>query len=351
MNAPGFDVDALAAYLRDRLGTNGGLSVVPLTGGQSNPTFLLDAGGQKLVLRKKPAGVLLPSAHAVDREFRVISALHGSDIPVARPYLYCDDAQVIGTPFYVMAHVDGRQLPDPSLPGLANDERRAIWNEFGRVVAALHVFDYAANGLADFGKPGSYFERQIQRWTRQYRAAETERIDAMDRLIEWLPDNIPDADETALVHGDLRIDNLIFDRGSPRILAVLDWELSTLGHPLADLAYHVMTWRLTSAQFRGMAEHDLAALGIPSEREYLRWYCERTGRAAIDPREWEFCMAFSMFRLAAILQGIAKRAIEGTAASDTAAETGARARTIAQAGWTQAQRAGHAHNAGGTGAA
>lgn len=342
LTPPHFDEGHLDAYLRDHLeGYAGRFAVRPLSGGQSNPTFLLERGAHKLVLRKKPEGVLLPSAHAVDREFRIITALRDSDVPVARSRLYCDDASVIGTPFYVMEHVAGRQFMDPSLPGLAPAERKAIWNEFNRVVAALHTLDYHARGLADFGRPGSYFTRQIGRWTTQYRASETERIEPMERLMEWLPAHVPTGDESTIVHGDLRIDNLIFESDGPRILAVLDWELSTLGHPLADLAYHVMSWRLTGEQFRGMAEHDLARLGIPGEAEYLRWYCERTGRAAIDPVEWEFAMAFSMFRLAAILQGIARRAEDGNAASDSARETGRRARTIAAVAWEQVGRLQH----------
>ena len=344
MNASALDENALDAYLREHLdGYAGRMEVTPLSGGQSNPTFLLSAGDRKLVLRKKPPGTLLPSAHAVDREYRVITALHGTEVPVARSLLYCADAQVIGTPFYVMEHVAGRQFMDPALPELPAAERRRAWDEFNRVVAALHTVDFVACGLEDYGKRGTYFQRQINVWTRQYRTSQTERIEPMDRLIEWLPQHIPANDETTIVHGDLRIDNLIFDAKSPRILAVLDWELSTLGHPLADFAYHVMSWRLTSEQFRGMAEHDLAALGIPAETEYVRWYCERTGRDRIDPVEWEFAMAFSMFRLAAILQGIAKRAIDGSAASDRAFEVGRRTRTIAEAAWRQVealQRAG-----------
>ena len=338
MNRHGFDEDSLDDWLRSHLeGYPGRLAVSVLSGGQSNPTFLLSRGERKYVLRKKPAGVLLPSAHAVDREYRIITALYGTDIPVARPYCICDDDSVIGTPFYVMAHVDGRQFMDPALPGLAPQERRAIWDEFNSMVAALHSVDYVGRGLADYGRPGNYFQRQIARWSRQYRESETERIEPMERLMEWLPLRIPADDETTIVHGDLRIDNLLFEHNGTRILAVLDWELSTLGHPLADLAYHVMSWRLSAEQFRGMAGRDLDALGIPSETEYLRQYCERTGRAMIDPAQWEFSMAFSMFRLAAILQGIVKRAVDGSAASDQAMETGRRARTIAVAAWRQVE--------------
>jgi aminoglycoside phosphotransferase (APT) family kinase protein len=213
-----------------------------------------------------------------------------------------------------------------------------LWDDANRVIAALHRLDYPALGLADYGRPGNYFERQIVRWTRQYRASETERIDAMDRLIDWLPGAIPDDDETSLVHGDYRLDNLLVHPSEPRIVAVLDWELSTLGHPLADFAYHVMAWRLTQAQFRGMAGNDFAALGIPSEHDYVERYCRRAARGPIDPHDWEFCMAFSMFRLAAILQGIARRAVDGTSASADAVANGARARAIADAAWLHVTR-------------
>jgi aminoglycoside phosphotransferase (APT) family kinase protein len=335
----GLSETALDAYLVDHLPDYAGpYAVSVLSGGQSNPTFLLTGQNQKLVLRKKPEGLLLPSAHAIDREYRVISALKDSAIPVARTRCYCDDTSVIGTAFYVMDHVHGRQFMDPALPGLPPQERGKVWDEFNRVVAALHSVDHDAVGLGDYGKPGNYLARQIARWSRQYRASETERIDSMERLIEWLPAHIPAGDDTAIVHGDLRIDNLIFHPTEPRILAVLDWELSTLGHPLADLAYHVMSWRLTSAQFRGMAEHDLAALGIPGEAQYLQLYCQHTGRESIDPADWEFHMAFSMFRLAAILQGIVRRALDGNASSSEALATGMRARTIADVAWTQVER-------------
>ena len=340
MSTPsGLSNAALDAYLVAHLPDYAGpYAVSVLSGGQSNPTFLLAGKDQKLVLRKKPEGVLLPSAHAIDREYRVISALKDSAIPVARARCYCDDAHVIGTAFYVMDHVQGRQFMDPALPGLSAPERGKVWDEFNRVVAALHSVDHEAVGLGDYGKPGNYLARQIARWSRQYRASETERIDSMERLIEWLPAHIPTGDDTAIVHGDLRIDNLIYHPTEPRILAVLDWELSTLGHSLADLAYHVMSWRLTSAQFRGMAEHHLAALGIPGEADYLRLYCQRTGRDPIDPADWEFHMAFSMFRLAAILQGIVRRALDGNASSSEALATGMRARTIADVAWMQVEK-------------
>lgn len=335
---PGFETTRLQDYLETHVeGFRGPLGVRRFSDGQSNPTYLLDTPAQRYVLRKKPAGDLLPSAHAVEREYRVISALQGSGVPVARTYCLCEDSSVVGTPFYVMEYVHGRVLWDPALPGMEPDERRAIYDDMNRVVAALHSIDPAAVGLSDFGRPGNYFERQIGRWTTQYRASETEPIAAMDALIEWLPHNIPANDESRIVHGDLRLDNMIFHPTEPRILAVLDWELSTLGHPLADFAYHALTWRLSADEFRGMRGADLAALGIPDERSYLDAYCRRTGRAPVARHQWDFYLAYSMFRLAAILQGILKRARDGNASSAHAFETGRKARPIAEAGWRQAQ--------------
>ncbi|MFO1324373.1 MAG: phosphotransferase family protein [Burkholderiales bacterium] len=320
-------------------GYAGPLAVHPLAGGQSNPTFRLRTPGAEYVLRKKPGGTLLPSAHAVEREYRVMHALRDTDVPVPRMHALCEDASVIGTPFFIMEFVDGRIHWDPTLPDMPPDYRTALWDDVNRVIAAIHTVDVARVGLADFGKPGNYFERQIARWTRQYRASETERIEAMDHLIEWLPRNIPAGDETTITHGDFRIDNLVVHRTEPRVLAVLDWELATLGHPLADLAYHLLAWRLTGEQFRGMAGRDHAALGIPTERAYVDAYCRRNGRPPIDPAEWEFHLAYSMFRLAAILQGIAKRVVDGTANAADAGATGQRARPIAEEAWRCVQAA------------
>ncbi|MEI7970225.1 MAG: phosphotransferase [Betaproteobacteria bacterium] len=332
-----FDEAALARYLASHVpGFSGDLSVAQFKGGQSNPTFLLTAGGRQYVLRRKPPGKLLPSAHAVDREYRVLAALHGTDVPVARPHVLCTDESVIGTMFYVMDFVQGRVMWDPSLPGMTREGRAAIFDEMNRVIAALHRVDYAAAGLSDYGKPGSYLARQIGRWTKQYRASETERIEAMENLIAWLPDHIPPGDETTLVHGDYRLDNTIFHPTEPRILAVLDWELSTLGHPIADFAYHCMTWRLTPSEFRGMLGLDFATLGIPSEDEYVEAYCRRTGRSHIP--HWDFYIAYNMFRLAGILQGIMGRVVEGTASSAHAVESGRRARPMAEAGWRQVEK-------------
>ena len=333
------DVQALSMWLQAHIpGFRGTAALARFPGGQSNPTYrLTDASGTRYVLRKQPDGELLPSAHAIDREYRVIAALDGSEVPVARALCYCAEASVIGTPFYVMAYVEGRVLWDPALPGCERAERSAIYQEMNRVVAALHGVDPAAVGLADYGRSGGFFTRQIGRWTAQYRASVTEPIPAMERLIEWLPAHVPPDDETCIFHGDLRIDNMIFHPSEPRVLAVLDWELSTLGHPLADFAYHALPWRLTAAQFRGMAGVDHAALGIPDERSYLDAYCRRTGRAPVDPAHWEFYLAYSMFRLAAILQGILKRARDGTASSAQALETGAKAQPIAEAAWRQVE--------------
>ena len=331
-----FDTAALERYMVANVeGFGGSLTVEQFRGGQSNPTFLLSDGKTRYVLRRKPPGKLLPSAHAVDREFRVLKALHGTDVPVAKPYALCEDESVIGTAFYIMEFMQGRVLWDPALPGLSTADRGAIFDEMNRVIAALHRVDYQAVGLGEYGRPGSYLERQIARWTKQYRASETERIEAMENLIEWLPKNIPAGDETTIVHGDYRLDNVIFHPTEPRILAVLDWELSTLGHPLADFAYHCMTWRLTPAEFRGMQGFDFAALGIPSEEDYVARYCARTGRSGIE--NWDFYMAFNMFRLAGILQGIMGRVVEGTASSQHAIESGKRARPMAEAGWRQVE--------------
>jgi aminoglycoside phosphotransferase (APT) family kinase protein len=335
-----FDVAALERYLRAQLtDLRAPLAIEQFRGGQSNPTFLLtDAGGARYVLRKKPAGALLPSAHAVDREFRIMRALAASAVPVAQPLCLCTDESVIGSMFYVMSYVAGRNFWDATLPGSTVAQRAAIYDEMNGVMVALHRLDYAAAGLADYGKPGNYFARQIARWSKQYRASETERIEAMEKLLVWLPANIPPGEETTLVHGDYRLDNLIFHPREPRLLAVVDWELSTLGHPLADFAYHVMLWRVGEGEIRGLQGVDLPALGIPTEAEYVAAYCRRTGRTAIEPRVWEFCMAYNLFRIASIRQGIMKRVLEGTAASARARESGERARATAELAWRQVEQ-------------
>lgn len=339
-----FDEVALAGWLRGHVeGFSGDLRVEQFKGGQSNPTFLLAAGGRRYVLRRKPSGELLPSAHAADREFRVISALAQTDVPVARAYALCEDTSVIGAMFYVMDYVEGRVLWDPSLPGMQPHERRAHFDELGRVMAALHRVDPAAIGLADYGKPGNYIERQVARWTRQYRAAETEKIEAVEHLIEWLPAHVPPGDETRIVHGDYRFDNVIFHPSEPRILAVLDWELSTLGHPLVDFAYHCMAWHMAAGEgTRGLKGLDFAALGIPNEAEYLQAYLRRTGRTEpVRPGHWTYFLVFGMFRLVGIVQGIKKRALQGNASSEQAIQAGSRARPLAEQAWALAQSLPH----------
>jgi aminoglycoside phosphotransferase (APT) family kinase protein len=334
-----FDETRLAAYLHDRLeGFHGKLSVEQFRGGRSNPTFLLTAGGRRYVLRRKPPGNLLPSAHAVDREFRVIRALAATDLPVARAHVLCEDPAVIGSSFYLMDYVEGRIFWDPALPGVAPAERAALYDEMNRVIATLHRVDFAAIGLADYGRPGNYIERQVARWTKQYRAAETERIDAAEQLIEWLPRHIPAAGETRIVHGDYRIDNVIFHPSEPRIVAVLDWELSTLGDPLCDFAYHCMTWRMDPGAARGLAGIDVDSLGIPNEAAYLRRYLERFGSGrSVSADEWTYYLIFNMFRLVGILQGVAARAQQGNASSEDAAQTGMRTRPLAEQAWALAQ--------------
>lgn len=329
------DLTRLVPWLRARLpGLEGAIAAEKFAGGQSNPTYAITVDGvPRLVLRKKPPGVLLPSAHAVEREYRITDALKDTAVPVARPLALCEDAGIVGTPFFVMAHVAGRNFWDARLPELAPAERAAIYDEMNRVLARLHALDPAAIGAGDFGRPGNYFARQTARWTRQYRATETGTIAAMDRLIAWLPANDPGLEEARVVHGDYRNDNLVFDAEAPRIRAVLDWELSTLGHPLADLAQHAMAWRVTAAGYRGLSDSDLAALGIPDEAEYLACYAERAGIGPIPPALWRFALAFAMFRNAAIRQGVFRRALDGNASSEAAAIHGARAGEIAALGW------------------
>ena len=333
-----FDVTALEAWMRANVeGFSGALEVEQFRGGQSNPTFRLAAGGKRYVMRRKPAGKLLPSAHAVDREYRVITALAGSEVPVPRTYGLCMDDGVIGSAFFVMDCVDGRVLWDGALPGMSNAGRADIYWEMNRVIAELHKVAYEARALGDYGKPGNYFTRQIGRWTKQYQASATETIESMDKLIDWLPQHIPADDATTIVHGDFRIDNLVFHPTEPRILAVLDWELSTLGHPLADFSYHCMSWHVPPGAFRGLIGHDLVALGIPSEKEYVARYLARLGRDPIDPDHWDFYIAYNMFRAAGIAQGIMGRVMDGTAASQHALEVGKSARTLADLGWKRVE--------------
>jgi aminoglycoside phosphotransferase (APT) family kinase protein len=345
-----FDVGALEAYLQRSLpGFQGPLTVEQFKGGQSNPTYKLITPAARYAMRSKPGPVakLLPSAHAVEREFRVMKALAATGVPVPQMHVLCEDESVIGRAFYVMQFMEGRVLWEQSLPGLSNAERGAIYDEMNRVIAALHSVDVAAAGLADYGKPGNYFERQIGRWSKQYVASVTEDIPEMNRLIEWLPAHLPasarDESQVSVVHGDYRLDNLVFHPSEPRIVAVLDWELSTLGHPLADFSYHCMAWHIPPGTFRGIGGLDHAALGIPTEAEYVRRYCERTNRP--DPAalmaDWNFYLAYNLFRLASICQGIAKRVVDGIASSAQARSTGESTRPLAQMAWRFAQQAAH----------
>ena len=312
-----FDEAALRRYLANHLeGFSGPLDVVQFEGGQSNPTYLLRDETRTYVMRKKPPGELLPSAHAVDREYRVMSALADTEVPVPETYLFCADESIIGTPFFVMERVPGRVLIDPLLPDLRPVDRRALYEHFVEVLAALHRVDHEAVGLGDFGRPGNYYARQISRWSKQYRASETERIEAMDRLIDWLPENIPESDESGIVHGDYRLGNCIVHPSEPRIVSVLDWELSTLGHPLADLAYCCMSYRADTGHTGSFLEIDFAATGIPTEDEFVGRYCRLTGRDEIE--HWTFYVAFALFRMAAIVQGVYKRGLDGIASSERA---------------------------------
>lgn len=325
-----FDVGALARYMNAHVdGFRGPISVRQFVGGQSNPTYDLETAGRRYVLRRKPPGRLLRSAHAVDREYRVMTALRATGVPVPRTYALCEDAGLIGTPFYVMEYVDGRVFTDPRLPDLTPTERSAVYDAMNETMARLHGLDWRAAGLAAFGLPGRYVKRQIAGWTTQYRASETKRIEAMERLIAWLPDHLPAGDETTLVHGDFRLSNVLFHPDEPRIVAVLDWELSTLGHPLADFAYHCLPFRLRPDEFEGIG--GAAEAGLPSEAAYVAAYHQRTGRAPTD--DWPFYVAYAMFRLAAILQGIQGRVATGTAAGQGAATFGRRASAVAEVGW------------------
>jgi aminoglycoside phosphotransferase (APT) family kinase protein len=343
-----FDLVALDAWLQRNLtGYAGPLQVEMFKGGQSNPTYKLDTPGKSYVMRAKPGPVakLLPSAHAVEREFAVMQGLRGTGVPVPEMHCLCEDESVIGRAFYVMEFMLGRVLWDQSLPGMDAQGRGAIYDEMNRVIAALHTVKFEGRGLAGYGKPGNYFERQIGRWSKQYLASITQPIPEMDQLMEWLPKNIPamarDDGMVSIVHGDYRLDNLMFDSLKPRVRAVLDWELSTLGHPLADFSYHCMAWHIPPGAFRGIGGLDLAALGIPSEDDYIRMYCDRTGLAepAQLKADWNFYMAYNMFRIAAILQGIAKRVEAGTASSAQAVSSASGAGPLAQMAWKFARQA------------
>ena len=333
-----FDEAALLEYFKHNVDEAvTGFLVAQFRGGQSNPTFLIETDLRRYVVRRKPVGTLLPSAHAVDREYRVMKALQDSSVPVPKVYALCEDPEVIGTAFYVMEFVDGRVLWDPRLPELSAADRLTVCSEMNRVIAALHDVNVHACGLDDFGRPGNYVARQLGRWTTQYRASETERIEAMDRLIDWLPAHVPATSRSTIVHGDFRLDNLVFHHSEPRLLAVLDWELSTIGDPIADFAYHCMAWRLPPP-FHGLGElstSQLALRGLPSEADYRTSYHSRRSLPPVDAGDWGFYMAFNLFRAAAIAQGIMARALNGSATSAHALESGRSARRFAELGCAQ----------------
>lgn len=328
-----FDTTRLAQLLGDELGATL-VELRQMRGGQSNPTFLVVTDQGEFILRKQPPGELLPSAHAVDREYRVIKALQQTDVPVPRALLFCPDREVIGTPFYLMERLRGRIFWEPTLPELARGERAGIYEGMVDALARLHMADWEAIGLADFGKPGNYFARQIGRWSRQWESSRTRENPAIDMLAEWLPSHVPQGDEVAICHGDFRLDNMVFDATEPRVIGILDWELSTLGHPLADLAYNCLPYINPPQAFRGMRGLDLDALGIPSQAEYLAMYQRRTGRTdSITP----FHLAFSLFRIAVILEGVIARGKKGNASSADATSHGERATLLAERGWEIAQ--------------
>lgn len=342
-----FDIEVMTDWLSQHVhGFEGPLQVEMFKGGQSNPTYKLVTPAKSYVMRAKPGPVakLLPSAHAIEREYRVMKGLAGTDVPVPHMYALCEDESIMGRAFYIMEFMEGRVLWDQSLPGMTPEQRAEIYDEMNRVIAALHSVKFADQGLADYGKSGNYFERQIGRWSKQYVASVTQPIPEMDQLMAWLPANMPasarDESRVSIVHGDYRLDNLMFHPTEPRVIAVLDWELSTLGHPLADFSYHCMSWHIPAELGRGIAGLDIAALGIPAEADYIRRYCERTGLQDIATlhRDWNFYLAYNMFRIAAILQGIAKRVEAGTASSAQAKASGDTARPMAELAWSFAQR-------------
>jgi len=331
-----FGEKALDRYLAEHLeGYRGPLQVRQFEGGQSNPTFLLSATSGDYVLRKKPPGVLLPRAHMIEREYRILAALSATDVPVPKAHLLCEESDPIGTPFFVMDYVRGRLLRDSTLPGMKPAERRAIYDEILRVLANLHAVDYTAIGLADYGKPGNYFARQISRWSQQYEASKTREIASMDRLMKWLPENIPDDDTSCIVHGDYRLDNLILDADEPRVLAILDWELSTLGHPLADLAHGCAQYYISIASQPSIDEIEPGS-GIPTEREYVETYCRYTERSSVP--DWNFYLAFVIFRYAGIAQGVYRRGLQGNASSQQATSLGDIVEIASDKAWEIAQR-------------
>ena len=328
--SPPFKTEALRAYLKNLGLLTNSLEIHSLVGGQSNPTYKITSGNNHFVLRKKPSGKLLPSAHAIDREYRVMQALAQTQVPVPKMLAFCEDDSIVGTPFYLMSFLGGRVFNDQFLPQLNPSERHAIYQDMNRVIAAIHSVDYKAIGLEGFGKPGNYFSRQVGRWSRQVQDSTIPIPAALTKLMEWLPNHIPDDDETTLVHGDFRLDNLVFDTTENRVIGVLDWELSTLGHPMADFSYQCMAWRIPPSLWRGIGGLNLTELGIPSEQDYIEWYELHTGRKAST--HWNFYMAYNFFRIAAILHGVAQRAVDGNASASDAAENGQKAGQLAEIG-------------------
>lgn len=334
-----FDEAALEAYMAAHVeGFEGPLAVEKFKGGQSNPTYLVTTPGKKYVLRRKPPGKLLPSAHAVEREYKVMTALHNTGFPAPKTYALCEDPEVIGTTFFIMDFVEGRIFWDASLPEIARQERAPLYHALADTLADLHLIDYQKIGLGDFGKPGNYFGRQIDRWSKQYKAAETGKVEAMNNLMDWLPTAIPADDAVSIVHGDFRFDNTIMHAREPRVIAVLDWELSTLGHPLADFTYFLMVWHFPPTVRGGLAGLDIEELGIPALENIAERYCARTGRGSLEGLD--FCLAYNMFRLASIAQGVYARALQGNASSDQAIKMGAQISPLAGLAWFYAQKAG-----------
>jgi aminoglycoside phosphotransferase (APT) family kinase protein len=332
MNKP-LDLPALTNYMERVIClTSGPIQIETLVGGQSNPTFKISDGTKQFVLRKKPDGKLMSSAHAIDREHRVMSALTQTNVPVPNMLAYCEDESIVGTPFFLMSYIDGRTFTDQSLPDLKKEDRTAIYTEMNRVLATIHDVDYQRLGLDSFGKPGNYFSRQVGRWSRQVQESTIPIPTALKKLMDWLPLNIPIDDETTLVHGDFRLDNMIFDHNENKVIGVLDWELSTLGHPIADFSYQCMSWRIPPSLWRGINGLDLVKLGIPSEVEYINMYEFNSGRKV--EADWDFYMAYNFFRIAAILHGVAQRALDGNASATDAVENGKKSGLLAEIGLT-----------------
>ena len=331
-----FDQAALTRFMEAEVeGFQGPLTITQFDGGQSNPTFMLHGAGQPYVLRKQPPGELLPSAHQVDREYRVMDALYSTDVPVPKMYALCEDISVIGTKFYIMEAIEGRIFDRPMMEEAPIEQRRELWRDLIRVLAALHAVDYQAVGLESYGRPGNYYQRQVNRWTKQYKASKTDQLESMENLLTWVPENIPDSDEVCIAHGDYRVQNVMFHPTEPRVVAVLDWELSTLGHPLADLGYVTMEYNADFYGEASMRRPDLDELGLPSQEELIQWYCEFSGRDKID--NWLFYVIYNLFRAGAIVQGVYKRGLDGNASSTTALEFKDECRNRADRAWEIAQ--------------